>query len=132
MMTDTPSISTVESLYEKAASLDRAGQALAAESLCLQALEQAPGHCAATLLAARFATSRRDFDRAATLLRTAFDRHPDEAEPAIQLALALAASGHLAAALAPLEHVVERQPELHHAWLYLSLITTDSAIVALR
>ena len=121
-MTDTPSISAAESLFKKAESLDRAGQALTSESLCLQALEQAPGHCAATLLAARFASSRRDFGRAATLLRTAFDRHPDEAEPAVQLALALAASGHLAEALAPLEQVVERQPELHHAWLYLSLI----------
>ena len=110
MMTDTPSISTVESLYEKAASLDRAGHALAAESLCLQALEQVPGHCAATLLAARFATSRRDFDRAATLLRAAFDRHPVEAEPAIQLSLALAASGDLAAALPPLEQIVDASP----------------------
>jgi aspartate beta-hydroxylase len=88
----------------------------------MQALEQVPGHCATTLLAARFATSRRDFDRAASLLRTAFDRHPDESEPAIQLALALAASGKLAEALIPLEHVVSRQPEAHPAWLFLSLI----------
>jgi aspartate beta-hydroxylase len=121
-MTDTASVLPAEALLERARQFDRSGQALQAESLCLRVLDQVPGYPAAALMAARFATSRRDLKRAVALLQRAFDLHPGETELAIQLSLALAASGNLPAALVPLEHAVSHAPGSHHAWLILSLV----------
>ena len=121
-MTHLPSTLTAEALLEQAKHLDHSGHKARAESLCLQVLDQDPGHAGAALLAARFATADRDLERAATLLQDAFSRNPDDAELAIQLALALAAIGQFQAALIPLEHRVTLSPETPLAWLILSLI----------
>ena len=95
-----------DTLLAQAKHLGSAGQAPRAESLCLQLLDQHPGHAAATLMAAaQLSTTRGDLDRAATLLLGAFGRHPENTELAIQLALALAASGRLQAAVTPLRTV---------------------------
>lgn len=121
-MTDSACLLPIETLCEQARQSDRAGRSQEAESLCLQVLERRPGHPAAAMMAARFATARRDFGRASGLLQTAFDGHPGETELAIQLSLALAARGDLRAALVPLEQTVARAPEAHQAWLILSLL----------
>ena len=111
-----------EDLLEQAKHLDHSGRTARAESLCLQLLDQYPGHAGATLMAARFATARREPERAATLLKEAFRRNPEHPELAIQLALALAACGQFQAAATPLEHILEFAPQSHFAWLILSLI----------
>lgn len=122
-MTPEPSLQrTVDTLLAQATHWDRSGQTNRAESLCLQVLDQHIGHAEASLMAARLATSRGDLERAATLLQAASTRHPEHAELAIQLALALAAGGRLRAAVSPLEHIVAIAPATHLAWLILSLI----------
>ena len=72
-MTDTASVLPAEALLERARQFDRSGQALQAESLCLRVLDQVPGYPAAALMAARFATSRRDLKRAVEVMQVCVD-----------------------------------------------------------
>lgn len=122
MTPEPPHHRITEDLLQQARQLDISGQTPRAEVLCLQVLDRSPGHAGATLMAARFATVRRDLERAASLLQAAFDRHPEDPELAIQFALALAACGRLQDAVAPLEQMVAIAPDTHLAWLILSLV----------
>ena len=117
--TETPSF---ETSFKSAEQCERAGQSVRAEALCLQALEAEPGQPQATLLAARLATARKNFRLAAQLLQQGFDRHRQDTELAIQLALALATTGELLDAVRTLQHAVAARPEAHHAWLFLSVL----------
>lgn len=116
---ETPSFNT---LLRRAEQLARVGQTVRAEALCLQALEAEPGHPQATLLAARFATARKNFRLAAQLLQRGFDHDPNVTELAIQLALALAATDRLPDAARTLQRAVVSRPDAHHAWLFLSVL----------
>ncbi len=121
-MTNTPHGASADGLFSQARQLELGGLPQQAERLCMRALELEPGHTQATLLAARFAASGRQFARAAKLLRQGLERHRDDTELAIQLALALAATDRLGEAMTTLEQAVGSRPEAHEAWLYLSLL----------
>ena len=121
-MTIVESPSAVASLLRQATRLEHSGKREQAEALCVRAVEQVPGHPEASLFAARLATARGDFPRATELLQRTFEHYPDATEPAVQLALALAAGGNLSAAIAPLEHTVQCVPEHHYAWLLLGTL----------
>lgn len=122
MMTNTTHGVDADGLFDQASQLDRDGVPQQAERLCLRALELEPGHAQATLLAARFAASKRQFGGAAELLRQGLERHRGDTELAIQLALALAATDRLGEAETTLAQAVAVRPEAHQAWLYLSLL----------
>ena len=121
-MTNTHHRASADGLVSQAQRLELGGLPQQAERLCIRALELEPGHAQATLLAARFAASDRHFARAAELLRVGHERHRDDTEMAIQLALALAATDRLGEASLALEQAVGSHPEAHQAWLYLGLL----------
>ena len=107
---------------EEAALADQSGHALQAEALYLQVLRDWPGCTPAIRRLAHFAMRRDDAPRAASFLRQGAAAHPEDAELAVDLAVALMANGQPDEAVYALEATLQLTPSAHIAWLLLGQI----------
>ena len=101
---------------------DRSGSALQAEALYLQVLLDWPGCIQALRRLAQFAMRREDPSRAAHFLGLGLATRPDDAELAIDLAIALMSNDQTDEAIRALEAGLLRTPSAYTAWLLLGQI----------
>ena len=98
-----------------------AGELVAAERLCRQMLETAPGHPRATSMLADILSSQGRHQEAITTLTSLVELHPDAGPAQFQLGAALNAAGRHAEAATRLRRAIELQPRLAGAHSDLGL-----------
>ena len=115
----TPPARSLERQLVEARRHDQGGASLHAELLYSRILDEAHDNTEAASRLAHFAMLRGDTDRAATLLRSAFDHHPDNPQLGVELAVTQLCGSRSEEGIATLNATLKRTPEHSPAWLLL-------------